>query len=694
MTPTEHSARASSGLTPDQLARLRPHVVNLRDGELARNADGEGEFHTTEADVRRIFTEHLPRFVEQHGGARVPVVVYAHGGLTPEANGLRTAHHQLQWWLDNGAYPIHFVWETGIVESVADALEGWLAQLTRGWLEDRKNEILETVARIGQGKRIWDEMKKDAETASGERGGARAFADRFGTYVQDHPDSVSVHLIGHSAGSIFHAHLLPALIECGVTHIDTVSLLAPAMRCDLFEQKMRTALTEGHVGHLSLFTMTRDAELNDRCGPLYTRSLLYLVSASFEPEAHAPILGLQESVSADLGLAALFSAASPNASAVWAPVTAGPRDSSRSVSHGSFDDDPDTMNSVARRIVDRDDITGFPAPRGLEGLPERGRSVTTGTSRWVSGSHRKALCIGVDAYPTVGDRLAGCVADARAWSSVLGGLGFDVTSLLDSDATREGILQAMVTLVSGSAEGDVLVVQYSGHGTHVLDLDGDEKAGGDAYDDQDEALCPVDFRTGELLIDDDLGRVWDLLPPGVGVTLLFDSCHSGSANRAPQLGVADAAAHGSNRRYRALTSDDVRRYRALRGAPSTTLPRSGRELLFSACRATEVAYETSGQGDFTRKAIPLVAAAAGTLTNREFLDRVLDGFDPRQHPEIHGAADLHDRLFLVPAADAPPPPATSAPAPTMRVADTDTRIRTVAAFLRATADLIDPPPAG
>ncbi|RYE42322.1 MAG: caspase family protein [Hyphomicrobiales bacterium] len=682
--------RAGSGLSRDELEALRPHVVNLRDGRLATSADGEGEFYTTAEDIAKIFDKHLPAFVEKNGGRPVPIVLYAHGGLTPETNGLRTAHRQVQWWLDNGAYPVHFVWETGLHDALADALAGWLAPTTRGWLSDARDEILETVARIGQGKRLWDAMKDDAKAACADGGGGIVFADALGSYITDHPDTVTVHAVGHSAGSIFHAHLLPTLLDAGVERVETVSLLAPAMHTDLFTQALLPALENQRIGDLAMFTMTREAELDDTCGGIYGKSLLYLVSASFEPETDAPILGLEASVRGDPTLSHLFFDDGRSATAVWSPVSAGPRDSSTARSHGAFDDDAPTMDSVARRILDSDDIRSFPAPRGVEHPAERtSRTAPVAVQTWSAGSTRKALCIGIDRYPRPTDQLAGCVADAREWAAAFRDVGFDVAELHDGQADREGILRALIELVSGGTAGDLLVVQYAGHGSNVDDLDDDESAGVDPDDDRDEALCPVDFRDGELLIDDDLGRVWDLLPSGVDLTLFFDSCHSGSANRG--LAEADVSAAHRNTppdtrpRYVVLDDATQAKYRKLRGAASEALERPDRELLFSACRAAELAYETAGHGDFTVKAAPLVAAAVGSVTNREYLDRILDGFGARQSPEIHGAQELYDKTFLRSAGSngrviAPPIVATNG----------HNQVQAVAAFLRATADLLDP----
>lgn len=686
---TQRITRASSGLTPDQVTALRPHVVDLRDGKLATEAGGEGEFFTTDADVEAIFETHLPQYVSEHRDGPVPLVLYAHGGVTAEANGLRIAHRQIRWWLDNGAYPLHFVWETGLVDAVTDALAGVLAPSARGLLGDFRDRVLETFARLAQGKRLWDAMKDDAVTASASGGGARRVAELLGTYVTDHPGAITVHAVGHSAGSIFHAHLLPNLLHAGVERVDTISLLAPAARTDLFEQKVLPQLDSGKVGHLTMYSMTQQAELDDTCGGVYGKSLLYLVSRSFEPEIGAPILGLQESVRDNDRLARLFLDGTASTDAVWSPVTAGPHDSSTSLTHGGFDEDAPTMNSVARRILARDNIVEFPEVRARASAPEVLRTAPVAVPRWPSASPRKALCIGIDRYPDVPDRLGGCVADACEWADALHRVGFDVESLHDDRADRTSILRVMVELVSGASPGDVLVVQYSGHGTHVPDLNGDESGAGDSADKQDEALCPVDFRGGELLIDDDLGQVWDLLPVGVGLTLVFDSCHSGSANRGLNSAELEQIREDTDSlpRYRVLDDETVRKYREIRGSSVPAETRTDRELLFSACSAVEVAYETAGHGDFTRKAAPLVATAAGFVTNAEFLARVRDGFNPRQHPEIHGSNDLHDQLFLFTPTGAP---AAAGPTAALRAGSTDGQVRAVAAFLRATADLIDP----
>jgi len=59
----------------------------------------------------------------------------------------------------------------------------------------------------------------------------------------------------------------------------------------------------------------------------------------------------------------------------------------------------------------------------------------------------------------------------------------------------------------------------------AADLDADEE------DREDEAICPVDFATGALYIDDDIARVLRQLPDGVNLSFFMDCCHSGTNTR-------------------------------------------------------------------------------------------------------------------------------------------------------------------
>lgn len=721
-----------SGLSSDQLLALHPHVVNMKDGELYKGPSvrptGDHDFRTNHADLSEIFRTHLPAFVaDQATPGPIPLVIYAHGGLVEKGRGLQIAQHQVEWWKKNGAYPLHLVWETGLAASLWDAVKDSLPSKPRD-LGDFFDGVIETAVRSARGDLTWGAMKRDAEHASGPTGAGTALATLLGGYMRANPGQISVHLIGHSAGSIVHSHLVPALLTAGVPSIASLSLLAPAVRNDTFKTHVVPKLSK--IDALTMFTMSNEFEENDTCLGIYKKSLLYLIRGALEPEPAANILGLEVSLSADSELSDLFKARSGSrVEVIWSKSDSGPRSSSQSESHGDFDNDAQTMNSVARRVLDRDSIIRFPAARAPYQLwpsedevleyVERGESQAVVSSSAVHASpvwssRRRALCIGIDSYPT--DRLFGCVSDAMAWQAAFAAAGFETEILLNEQATQARMLDKIRELVVSSRAGDVIVLQYSGHGTTIEDLDQDERledAGGDEnvgdgdveHKLVDEALCPVDFREGHLIIDDDLGEIWDLLPDNVSLTIFFDSCHSGGAQR--DIATHTQSARGSLKRLVTMDEHAIQKYKAIRGTPARSTARDNeRGVFFGACLPTEVAYETDAQGDFTSRALPLLSEALASATNRTFYDRVLAAFgdNRRQTPVVKPPA-LLDRPLLGSLSTTAPAasgalslaavdrqhPSYKSDDPVKGLVDGDEsrdRIAVVAAFLRATADLI------
>ncbi|KAF2815070.1 uncharacterized protein BDZ99DRAFT_408724 [Mytilinidion resinicola] len=152
---------------------------------------------------------------------------------------------------------------------------------------------------------------------------------------------------------------------------------------------------------------------------------------------------------------------------------------------------------------------------------------------------RKALLIGINYFGQRG-QLRGCINDVKNMSTYLNGhFGYkreDMVILTDdqqnpmSQPTKQNILRAMHWLVKDAHPNDSLFFHYSGHGGQTPDLDGDED---DGYD---EVIYPVDFRTAGHIVDDEMHRIMvNPLLPGVRLTAIFDSCHSGSALDLPYL---------------------------------------------------------------------------------------------------------------------------------------------------------------
>ncbi len=74
------------------------------------------------------------------------------------------------------------------------------------------------------------------------------------------------------------------------------------------------------------------------------------------------------------------------------------------------------------------------------------------------------------------------------------------------------------------------ILKVAGHGGQTPDQDGDED---DGYD---EVIYPVDFLAAGHILDDEMHRIMvQSLRPGVRLTAIFDSCHSGSALDLPYI---------------------------------------------------------------------------------------------------------------------------------------------------------------
>lgn len=711
----------AQALTEEELRALKPHVITLTDGKLDREGTPHpksvAHYATAEEDLDDIFTTHLPHFIADHLPGPVPIVLYAHGGLVDEESGFAIAKQQIDWWKANGVYPIFFVWKSGLGSALSDAIVRWVTGGPRGIPDDVRNWLVEKAARLLGGESVWLDMKLDAVASSHASGGALMFVKKLGKWMNDpeNLDKVQVHAVGHSAGSIFHSHLIPRALEAGVTRFETVSFLAPAVRNDTF----RTTLlpVTGQIGKLTIFTMTDEFERQDTCLGVYGKSLLYLISASFEQENGTPILGLQRSLTTDQEVIDFFDG--PGGEIVYSPNRASGRSGSTAASHGGFDNDRPTMNSVLALVTDRDDFTPFPTgtPR-FDPWIDNAPMPDPGGSRSGSAGQKRALCVGINEYPQSIDRLQGAVPDSALWAATLANAGFTVSTLSDAAATREQLMGSLFQLVTSASKGDILVFQYAGHGTYAPDHNGDEGAENDRHD---EALCPVDFRAGQLVLDDDLGQLWDLLPEDVSLTIFFDSCYSGGGNRNADDGT------GSIRRGAELKDTDKRRFRIARGvsAPNGKIhaldllhrseadskkgpskaqpaPTRKREVLFAACNSRQFAWETNGQGDFTRYTAPLLAEHIGRVTNEQFFNTIVSGFDAhRQEPTFSAEPAPSQALLLAFRPSIGAGVASKNPSDVQTgIVSTgsaitfqhDTRDHAIATILRGVADLIDSSP--
>ncbi|MDV3456686.1 C1 family peptidase [Sphingomonas sp. HF-S4] len=348
---------------------LRPHIVTARnDGVL----DDKGEYGLTREGLNDVITRQMPKCMETW--ARKRVMLYAHGGLVRQSDAIQVVAANRQAALDAEVYPLAFIWRSDALSTIrnilAEALSSRRDESMIGgvfdFLLDRVDDMLEPVARRFGGKAMWDEMKENAFGATRkEAGAARLTADLLiGMYQNKQIDEI--HLVGHSAGSIFHAELAQYFADAGVP-IASVSLLAPACTIDLFDRCYRPLIEDGRIDRFGLYTMDDATERDDHCAHIYNKSLLYLVSAAFEETIRAnggePLLGLARFVRGRLD--DLWDGQRIE----WIVAPSNPASAARS--HGGFDNDKATLLSTLARIRDERDlmIAGLASLPQIESIP-------------------------------------------------------------------------------------------------------------------------------------------------------------------------------------------------------------------------------------------------------------------------------------------------------------------------------------
>lgn len=617
-------------------AKLARHAINLRNGQFIDS----GDFSTTTDDVRLLFGQHLPKALAeaQAAGRKLRILFWAHGGLVGEKESLQHVLDYHQGWLSVGVYPIYFIWETDAGTSFHDIFLG--APTARGFMTEITDASLEFVLQAA-GRLIWRQIKEFAAAAVKKpAGGALFAADQLAAFMKGAGSSVELYAMGHSAGSIFHSWFIPAALAAGASKFKDLFLLAPAINVEDFKARLFKHIGPGKgIEHCSLFTMTEAAERDDNVIKIYRKSLLYFVSRACEEENETPILGLQENIFRDADLRQLYGIEDESDAGVvhWSPNG----QTSNSTSHGGFDNDPATLHSMVKRMTGSSEtpFANITARKLLaNGAPTVGR--------------KKALCIGIDRYAR--KPLSGCVNDARQWQTALERLGFETSFLSDEEATYDAIVGALKSMIQGSRPGDQLIFQYAGHGTHVDDVDGDEKVS-DPNDTQDEALVPYDFTNGHFLIDDDIGELIDTLPAGASLTCFMDCCHSGTNTRAFGVGNTSTAAKGEVSRFLPVPAEImIKHVTYRRSLPAKANAARGAfqgkpEVLFAACSPRQEAKERGGHGYFTLTAVPLLSQSAGKLTHAQFIAAVQKAFPDHvedQTPQLDCSEDQLGSLFL------------------------------------------------
>lgn len=138
---------------------------------------------------------------------------------------------------------------------------------------------------------------------------------------------------------------------------------------------------------------------------------------------------------------------------------------------------------------------------------------------------KRALLVGIN-YTGGEHALNGCINDVASIKTYLLRRGFQeehieiLTDDTEEKPTRRNILMALTRMILSGSK--VMFFHYSGHGSYLRDVSGDEQ---DGYD---ECLVPLDYSTAGMVTDDHLRSVLGLMRGNQQITCLLDCCHSGT----------------------------------------------------------------------------------------------------------------------------------------------------------------------
>jgi hypothetical protein len=381
---------------------VRPHIVATgNDGKLRTF----GAYGTSEADVEAIFSRHIPAATA--GWKTKRIVLYAHGGLVSEESAVQHVADYRSVLLGAEVYPVAFIWKTDYWTTLTNILQDavrrrrpeGILDSSKDFMLDRLDDALEPLARFFTGRAEWSEMKENAILATRARdGGARFAAEQLARLAAG--GGYEIHVLNHSAGSIFLAPLVQKLATKGKiaagplagedglgVPIRTCTLWAPACTVELFNGTYRPLVESGAIARFALFTLTDDAEHDDNCAGIYHKSLLYLVSNAFEERFHMsgfpkhagePILGMEKWVKLPAAKGGLGDFFGDRAEWVRTPnqEPAGSPRRSTARHHGDFDDDIPTLQAALARILARTSVkSAFAFHHSTSALRDRRQGV-------------------------------------------------------------------------------------------------------------------------------------------------------------------------------------------------------------------------------------------------------------------------------------------------------------------------------
>lgn len=277
-----------------------------------------------------------------------------------------------------------------------------------------------------------------------------------------------------------------------------------------------------------------------------------------------------------------------------------------------------------------------------------------GYSFLLSATEKHALIIAVGDYPKkTGWSSISSVNDVPLIQGALTAQGFrenNIITLINEQATKKGILDAIQSLKSKIKKGDIVVIHYSGHGQQIFDDNGDEADG------LDEALVPYDafakyshnYQGENHIRDDQLEQIINQYRNIVGakgqVLFIMDSCHSGSMTRGGLarggMGALVPSDWVDNQQQQEQSASGL--FQATEKLAEDAAP----FVMISGASASELNYEYQGQGSLSYAFAKAMGRLGDGFTYRQLFANILSQMQviaPKQNPVIEG--DIGYELF-------------------------------------------------
>lgn len=240
---------------------------------------------------------------------------------------------------------------------------------------------------------------------------------------------------------------------------------------------------------------------------------------------------------------------------------------------------------------------------------------------------QRALLIGIGAYqhirPLIGPP-RDLVRMERFLTDHMGYRTDEIAVLKDGQATRKNLLRTMENwLVRSTKAGDKVFIYFSGHGSQLPDKNDDEKDG------LDETLSPIDTTKDgrNQITDDEFGAILAKMADR-DLTVIIDSCHSGTISRGAAADSADTSQDQArtfipdlSTRSGGPTPDQVDAHRG----EASFLKSANKLRIWSAASANQFSWDTLDGGIFTRNFINGVGKKQadknknGTVTHAELI---------------------------------------------------------------------------